>query len=525
MVAIKGRPLPTPERIMPQPGFQERALATPADIAIIGGSAGGGKSFALLMEAGRHQDNAQFSAVFFRRTYAHITNAGGLWDASQKIYRTLGAVPREGLLDWHFRSGAKVQFRHMQHENDRLGWQGAEVPLIIFDELTHFTSKQFWYLLSRNRSTCGVQPYMRCSCNPEPDHWVADLVEWWIDQEEFMSDGTPNPRYGLPIPERAGILRWFTRHEDQMIWGATPQEVRAKAPHLFTGALAKVQPKSLTFIPGSVFENKVLLEIDPGYLGNLMAQDAAEKAMLLDGNWKVKIDGLALYQPNRLSDLFTNLLAQPPKPRRYITCDAAGFGKDYMVIKVWEGWEVVQIIVLRRTDPRAIYEAIEKQRKKWQVAESDVVVDQDGVGGKVFAYGKNYKAFNGGARPMADPDTGEVEHYVNLKTQCYYRMAERVNAGSVSVRVDDYTVEVDDVRGIKMMHGGKETTVLVLLKADLKAVKRAPSDAEKRKAINSKEEQKTLLGGRSPDFGDTFMMREFFELRHEVKPWYMRRAN
>ncbi|RYY12693.1 MAG: terminase, partial [Cytophagaceae bacterium] len=54
MAAIKGRPLAEPETIIPQPGFQERALSTRADIAIIGGSAGGGKTFALLMEAARH---------------------------------------------------------------------------------------------------------------------------------------------------------------------------------------------------------------------------------------------------------------------------------------------------------------------------------------------------------------------------------------------------------------------------------------------------------------------------------------
>jgi hypothetical protein len=71
----------------------------------------------------------------------------------------------------------------------------------------------------------------------------------------------------------------------------------------------------------------------------------------------------------------------------------------------------------------------------------------------------------------------------------------------------------------------KETTVLLLLRADLKSAKRAPSDAEKRKAYNGKDEQKALLSGRSPDFGDAFMMREFFELRHEVKPWYLRRGN
>ena len=79
--------------IYPQPGFQMAALSTPADIAIIGGGAGGGKTYALLMEASRHRFNPTFGAVVFRRTYAQITNEGGLWDTSKEMYPLVGAKP------------------------------------------------------------------------------------------------------------------------------------------------------------------------------------------------------------------------------------------------------------------------------------------------------------------------------------------------------------------------------------------------------------------------------------------------
>jgi len=501
--------------IYPQPGFQTAALSTSADIAIIGGGAGGGKTFALLMECTRHQFNSNFQAVVFRRTYPQIMNAGGLWDASKKLFPLIGATPREAQVDWKFRSGATVAFRHLQFDKTVSDWQGTEIPLIIFDELTHFSEYQFFYMLSRNRSTSGVKPYVRASCNPDPDSWVAEFISWWI-----------NPETGFPIKERAGVVRYFTRDGEVTIWGDTPADVIAQAPHLFEGDLASVQPKSATFIPGTVFENRKLLDIDPSYLGNLMALGPEEKAQLLEGNWKIKVDGLGLFETNRLSDLFSNQLAQPPRPPRYITCDAAGFGKDFTVIMVWEGWKVVQIVVERKTDSLAIYNAIETQRRAWQVAESDVLVDQDGVGGKVFIYGKGYRGFAGGASPMEDPDTGEVERYYNLKTQCYYRMADRTNLASVAVQVNDDTVTVDGIRGVKLMLGKKVTTVLELLKADLKAIKRGPTDPDKRKTINSKEAQKVILQGRSPDFGDTFMMREFFELgKPTPKPWFIKRRN
>ena len=79
-------------------------------------------------------------------------------------------------------------------------WQGAQITLICFDELTHFSAHQFFYMVSRNRSTCGVRPYIRATCNPDADSWVADLLAWWIDQET-----------GLPIRERAGVVRYYIR--------------------------------------------------------------------------------------------------------------------------------------------------------------------------------------------------------------------------------------------------------------------------------------------------------------------------
>ena len=80
--------------IRPQPGPQTAFLASPADIAIYGGSAGGGKTWALLMEPLRHVANPQFGAVFFRRTLVQVRNEGGLWDESEKLYPNLWAKPR-----------------------------------------------------------------------------------------------------------------------------------------------------------------------------------------------------------------------------------------------------------------------------------------------------------------------------------------------------------------------------------------------------------------------------------------------
>ena len=254
-----------------------------------------------MLGSARHLAVADFSAVFFRKTMPAITNPGALWDESMKFYPLVGAEPIEGKHEWYWPSGAKVKFAHLDGMKDALLWHGSQVPLFIFDELTEFEEQVFWYMLSRNRSTCGVRPYIMATCNPDADSWVAKLIEWWIDQNEKREDGSPNPGFGLPIPERAGKIRYFARVVDEIIWGDSLEEV-ATYPEVRTAIIkaaaaaertfedqAPFIVKSLTFVPGKLEENKILEKNDPSYRGNLMAQSAVDQARLLDGNWKARV--------------------------------------------------------------------------------------------------------------------------------------------------------------------------------------------------------------------------------------------
>lgn len=265
------------QTITPQPGPQTAFLSTPADIAIYGGSAGGGKTWGLLMEPLRHVNNPGFGAVLFRRTTVQIRNEGGLWDESATLYPQAGADPKEHELWWKFPSGAAVSFAHLEHDKTRFNYQGAQIPLICFDELTHFTAVQFWYMVSRNRSMCGVRPYIRATCNPDADSWVADLIAWWIDQDT-----------GLPIPERSGVLRWFVRVGEDLKWADQPQDLAEHTMLDEDGNRVPIPPKSLTFIPAKLTDNKALMAADPGYMASLLALPLVERERLLGGNWKIR---------------------------------------------------------------------------------------------------------------------------------------------------------------------------------------------------------------------------------------------
>lgn len=279
-----------PIKIGPQPGPQSEFFRSPADIVIYGGQAGGGKTWALEFEAARYLHVPGFNAMIFRRTTVQITNPGGMWDESMRLYPLFGGRPIRQRLEWEFpvpeaREGEparppKVKFGHLEHESTVLEHGGAQYCYLGFDELTSFTRYQFFYMLARNRSTCGVPPYVRAGCNPDADSWVAEFIGWWIDRDT-----------GFPIRERVGRLRWFVRVGDEIKWGDDPEELAARYPleNLGEGAHdARQMPKSVTFIPASVFDNRVLLQRDPAYLANLMALPLVERERLLKGNWKVR---------------------------------------------------------------------------------------------------------------------------------------------------------------------------------------------------------------------------------------------
>jgi predicted phage terminase large subunit-like protein len=255
--------------LQPQPGPQTSFLSCSADIAIYGGAAGGGKSHALLMDPLRFSNVPGFYAVIFRKTYPEITNAGGLWDGAMEIYPYARGRPRESEMDWTFPAGSNIAFSHFQHPKQKLAWQGAQICMIGWDELTHFSKDIFFYMLSRNRSICGVRPYIRATCNPDPDSWVKEFIKWWLDDKT-----------GYAIPERSGVIRWFVREGDSLLW----YDDIGEAP-----AVHQMIAKSVTFICASLDDNPALTDKDPTYRSSLMALPLHERERLLGGNWNIRL--------------------------------------------------------------------------------------------------------------------------------------------------------------------------------------------------------------------------------------------
>lgn len=189
-----------------------------------------------------------------------------------------------------------------------------------------------------------------------------------------------------------------------------------------------------------------------------------------------------------INDLFTNDHVQPGQ--RYLTCDVARYGSDKTVVMLWEGLRVAQVYVYSGQATNATAAAIESTARLEAVPRSRIIIDDDGIGGGVVDLLPGCYAFKGGAKPL--PRKGHEQNYANLKAQCCYELAQRVNAREIYIDAPDHrdtiAQELSWVRRDKMDHDGKLR-------------------------ILAKDKVKEGLG-RSPDFGDNLMMRMVGELVH-----------
>lgn len=217
------------------------------------------------------------------------------------------------------------------------------------------------------------------------------------------------------------------------------------------------------------------------YKENLLTLDNASKERLLYGNWEYDNDPAKLINYNKIIDLWTN--THVTGGERFITADVARLGSDKAVIMAWDGFKVIETVTFAKSKLTVLADAINVLKKKHKVTNSNIIADEDGVGGGVVDFMK-IAGFVNGSKAL------DNENYANLKTQCYYKLAEAINKGLIHL----------------MSEENKD-----LIIEELEQVKRYKMDDDGKIRLMPKDKVKELLG-RSPDFSDTLMMRMWFEL-------------
>ena len=194
--ALKGMlNLRLPEQYVPwaPTPHQSAFLLVPNREALYGGSAGGGKSIALLMGALQYVDQPGYNALIIRKTFKDLNQPEALIDISKEWLTKTDAKWNQSDHAWRFPSGAILQFGHMESENDKYQYQGAAYHFVGFDELTQFTEGQYTYLLSRVRrrkndeSTFPLR--VRAAANPGGvgHEWVKRrFIE--LPEDEFITE-------------------------------------------------------------------------------------------------------------------------------------------------------------------------------------------------------------------------------------------------------------------------------------------------------------------------------------------------
>ena len=337
-----------------------------------------------------------------------------------------------------FYNGSQVMLKDLFHypsdaNYDSLG--SLELTMAFIDECNQITQKAKAILSSRIRYKLDeykLIPKLFMSCNPAKN---------WVYNEFYL-------------PSKQGVL-----------------------------------PKHRKFIQALASDN---VHISKHYETQLQKLDEISKQRLLYGNWEYDDSEDKLIEYNAILNMYDNTTAQTGE--KYISADIARFGKDKTVIIYWNGLRAEKIKVLEtNTITEAAQEIRELQRIE-SVKLSNIIVDDDGVGGGVRDI-LRCKGFVNNGKVINN------ENYQNLKTQCYYKLAEYINASKLYLQTNN-TLLKDD------------------LTKELEQVRRDKIDRDTKLAILPKEKVKQIIG-RSPDYADALMMRMYYELKPNIGKYFI----
>lgn len=228
--------------------------------------------------------------------------------------------------------------------------------------------------------------------------------------------------------------------------------------------------------------------LHPSYLQSLLRLDKNSRQRLYYGDWEYDDDPSALMGIDAINNIFTNTFVRGGK--KYITADIARFGDDSTMIGLWDGLRLTKIIELIKKPTTWVSQEIKLLAEANQVPLSNIIVDEDGVGGGVVDQLKCKGFVNNSTAKHGD-------NFNNLKSQCYFKLADIINASELYVSMPT-------------------TDLQSRLIEELEQVKQHDMDKDGKKKVVPKDKVKEVLG-RSPDFSDMLMMRMLPELKEKIE--------
>lgn len=436
------------------------------DDVVYGGAAGGGKTWwgseAIMVDALRWPDTRYFIA---REGYENLM-ATSFVTLTQKVlpYHSL-----ENGKHWHFNgskkeiefyNGSTISFLHIENQPsdplfNRFG--SHEYTRGWIDEASESPFKAYDVLKSRvgrwKNKEMGIKSKMALTLNPSQDWPYRIFYDPW-------------KKAGRPSDADHALV-----------------SIRGQAQ-------GETIDRTFVFVEAKWNDNEYTAQ---EYIRNLATiTDPVLKARLMDGDWEYSSAADVLFDAATIADLFTVKVKKQTDV--YLTVDVARFGGDLIVLTFWRGWEAFRVETYVKIPIHETADRIRTALTTYGIPREHVLIDQDGIGGGVVDLVPGCIGFSGAASPFGVIGEKETrERYENLRVQCIYHAAEKARNRQISVT--EPSVQVRE-----------------LLAADLAQFKRRDSDKEGKLKIAKKEDMKAALG-RSPDVGDTIMMRSYFDLR------------
>jgi phage terminase large subunit len=236
-------------------------------------------------------------------------------------------------------------------------------------------------------------------------------------------------------------------------------------------------PEFYAFVQSNSADNPHLPET---YRQTLERLPEVDRLRLLVGDWDYDETADQLFGTENVLRCFR---AEEYQGQMFITADIARLGKDRTVIAVWRGLQCLELVILKKQRVPEVVEAIRGLVNRYGVKLANVVCDEDGIGGGAVDLLACRGFLNGGRAK-------HPERFANLKTECYFKMAELVEQNKLLLPYkhrDEISRELDMIR-------------------------RRNPDGDGKLAVVGKEEM-ARLHGISPDIADALMLRMFFELR------------
>jgi phage terminase large subunit len=326
--------------------------------------------------------------------------------------------------------------------------------------------------------------------DPEYTRFGSYEITWaWIDE----SNETPLKAKQI-LKTRVGRKNKLNGIEIKPFWLETFNPDKG---HVYTDYYKPF--KSGTMPPYRAFVRALPADnphLPNAYIENLKRADKITRERLLEGNFDYDSDDNALIRYDYIEDLWTNILDKTD--RKFITCDVARYGGDKTIITVWDDFEVVDIGMFNGLGVDMVAEKVREYSVKYKIPYSHILIDEDGVGGGVVDILRGVKGFMANRTPFPNRITGKPDNFANLKTQCCYYLADWINAHKMAIKIDDENMKEN-------------------IRQDLSWIKRKDADKDGKLYVISKDEIKEAIG-RSPDIGDTLMMRMYFELQSPTPP-------